>query len=325
MVLAPDPGSTPPLNLTDFGKEQPERYAFPVIGRFLGLATDEVWWLIPGADGVRSDVMWQFLPGSESTIDDDSYNSAFSSDNYRRPLVGSWVNGGVPDGQIVWWREQGGADRFRFMAQNANMDGFTGDTTNFNPCGVAGASEYTPLIGNFDHDSEWEIFWVSARSSTHVMWWDVEEIAQNGGCNDQTRGTFTFSTPTFFKPFVGRFNDDGTNDIFWYRGGHILDPEEVGEAEPEQVWYFADDTSHVVETFLLPAAVDGDFSPYVGDFDGDGCEDILWFAPHEAHSPLWRARCTTPPDVSEGFDAQPAQTHPPMAYPVGYSRTRARR
>jgi len=205
------------------------------------------------------------------------------------------------------------------------MDGFTGDTTNFNPCGVAGASEYTPLIGNFDHDSEWEIFWVSARSSTHVMWWDVEEIAQNGGCNDQTRGTFTFSTPTFFKPFVGRFNDDGTNDIFWYRGGHILDPEEVGEAEPEQVWYFADDTSHVVETFLLPAAVDGDFSPYVGDFDGDGCEDILWFAPHEAHSPLWRARCTTPPDVSEGFDAQPAQTHPPMAYPVGYSRTRARR
>ncbi len=325
LVFAPDPGATPPFANTDYGKEQSERYAFPIVGRFLGTATDEVWWLLPGADGGRSDGMWKFIPTSESTVDDSSYDGSFSADNYRRPLVGSWLSGSTPDGQIVWWREPGGSQRFRLMTQNINMDGFAGDTADFIPCGLSDGSEYTPLIGNFDIDSEWEIFWVSARGSTHVMWWNVEQIAKNGVCNAGTTSSFLFTTPTFFKPFVGRFNNDSTNDIFWYRGGHILSPEELEDAEPEQVWYFADDTSHDVEILPLSDAVEGDFSPYVGDFDGDGCEDILWFAPHTGHSPLSRARCTTPPALSEGFDAQDNQAHPQGFYPVGYTRTRARR
>jgi len=326
MVLVPDPSIMPPFAASTYGKEQPERYAYPILGRFLDVATEEVWWLLPGADGDRSDLMWKFITSTESTVDNNSYDSSFSSDNYLRPLVGSWVAGGTPDGQVVWWREGGasGAREFRFMGQNLGMDGFTGDATGFTPCGITQSSEYTPLTGNFDGDSEWEIFWVSARTSTHVMWWNVEEIAE-GSCGTADFSAFSFDTPTFFKPFIGRFNDDGTNDVFWYRGGHPLSPEDAEDAEPEQVWYFADNSSHDVEVLALAQDVNGDFSPYVGDFDGDGCEDVLWFAPHTEVSPLSRARCTAPPTPSEGFDDQPAQDHPQTSYPVGYARTRARR
>lgn len=90
MVLVPDPSIMPPFAASSYGKEQPERYAYPILGRFLDVATEEVWWLLPGADGDRSDLMWKFITFTESTVDNNSYDSSFSSDNYLRP---SWEVG----------------------------------------------------------------------------------------------------------------------------------------------------------------------------------------------------------------------------------------
>lgn len=34
----------------------------------------------------------------------------------------------------------------------------------------------------------------------------------------------------------------------------------------------------------------GTYRPVVGDFDGDGADDILWYAPDGADSPIWWGR-----------------------------------
>jgi hypothetical protein len=60
------------------------------------------------------------------------------------------------------------------------------------------------------------------------------------------------------------------------------------------------------------AAGHGDYSPFARDFNHDGCTDILWFAPHEGLSPVWRADC------NGNFIVEPGVLHPTGAYPVGY-------
>lgn len=88
-----------------------------------------------------------------------------------------------------------------------------------------------------------------------------------------------------------------------------------------------------------------DYSPLVGDYNGDGCDDILWFAPHTTYrvesldpdptageetatvvqgfSPLWRSVCNldgklTPSSFAGFLDDRP-QSVPIDSYPVGYN------
>lgn len=51
---------------------------------------------------------------------------------------------------------------------------------------------------------------------------------------------------------------------------------------------------------------------YADDFDGDGCTDILWYAPLSDTSELWR--CV--PDARD-FACEDAVATPRLAYPIG--------
>jgi len=42
------------------------------------------------------------------------------------------------------------------------------------------------------------------------------------------------------KPFVGDFNGDGANDLFWYNGGNLI-------GFTERVWYFRPNMSRTYE------------------------------------------------------------------------------
>ncbi|MEZ4448950.1 MAG: FG-GAP-like repeat-containing protein [Nannocystaceae bacterium] len=306
--------------------EMPERFAVPIVGNFRGPNIDEVWWLLPGADGVRHDVVWRFDLMSNLVHSGLEYDATFSADNYYRPLVSTWAANfpnasGVPDSQVLWWREQPTPGRFRLLAENLSMNGPSGDDSNLATCSLgavlAQSREYTPFVANFDADPESEILWISGFSSTHVMWWDVEQVLENT-CNAMTISSMSFPTPTFYKPFVGDFNGDGTNDLFWYRGGN-------GSNSPATLWFFRPDASRSYRTVTSAVIPSGDYSPYAGDFDGDGCEDVLWFAPHQVVSPLSRGRCAAVDEISEPFQPMRGQMHPSDAYPLGYSRTRGRR
>jgi len=77
-----------------------------------------------------------------------------------------------------------------------------------------------------------------------------------------------------FRPFVGDFDGDGIDDIYWHRSwGMTSEGASAFGTDPSYIWYFDDMGGHQAEAFVL----EGDWSPYVGDFDADGCHDIAWF------------------------------------------------
>jgi len=67
--------------------------------------------------------------------------------------------------------------------------------------------------------------------------------------------------------------------ILWYAPG----------TAPDSLWYNIDldDASTDVGRRVMPLAINGRYQPKVGDFDGDRCDDILWYAPGTASDAIW--------------------------------------
>lgn len=77
-----------------------------------------------------------------------------------------------------------------------------------------------------------------------------------------------------YEPFVGDFNDDGCDDVFWYAPGSGAD----------YVWYGPPGGSF--ETRAV--TVNGDYTPLVGDWDDDGGEDdIFWYGAGGGTESIW--------------------------------------
>jgi hypothetical protein len=108
---------------------------------------------------------------------------------------------------------------------------------------------------------------------------------------------------------VGDFDGDGIDDIFWQRSwGLTSNGPSAWSTGPSFVWYFDDTGGHEAKAFVL----DADYSPYVGDFDADGCHDIAWFDAVGDTLHVWRCL----PD-SRDFDCGAPAPTPPDSAPVG--------
>ena len=97
------------------------------------------------------------------------------------------------------------------------------------------------------------------------------------------------TTPAFEGNFrTAAFNVNGTFqampllcgdqlDIFWYAPG----------AAQDFIWTSVDISGPTMTYGNLSRTVNGSFSPLTGDFDGDGCEDIFWYAPGVSTDHVW--------------------------------------
>ncbi len=135
---------------------------------------------------------------------------------------------------------------------------------------------YTPVVGDFNADGRDDIFWYAPGPAAESLWGAGPSATFTPRTARQVNGSYV--------PLAGDFDGNGGDDIFWYGVG----------AAAEARWV----SSPSDPTWLRPAAVtatfDGEATPVVGDFDGNGRDDIYWDAPGSGADALWRGSGSGP-------------------------------
>jgi glycerophosphoryl diester phosphodiesterase len=144
----------------------------------------------------------------------------------------------------------------------------------------------TPVVGDFDGDSQSDVFMYGPGSLPDHVWL--------GRADRNFRGA-SASVGRNYVPLVGDFNGNGRADIFWYGPG----------ANPDVLWYGGLDG-----TFSgYAVSVGGTYEPLLGDFNGDGEGDIFWYGPGAANDVLWYGKAS---GGFSGYAISVAGTYQPL-------------
>lgn len=267
---------------SDFGGPE---FWVPIIGSFGNEIDDQVILYQPGPepDGL-------FDPESGTVLTVDYSDFAFPLPARFRGFGGGgndvlWYQ---PDAQSVEFWEWGQIPEFSFGRQGP----VPSESIEFEA-----QAEYVPLIGDFNGDDRSDLFWYAPGQATDWLWLSIS-----------TPSTVLFErlerqVVSAFRPLIGDFNGDGIDDIFWF-SARSESPDTLSV-----LWVFDSEGGHEPRAF----SINGDYSPVVSDFDGDGCSDILWHNPAhpERESPIWRC-------VGDGTFAcdTPVQA-PADSFPIG--------
>lgn len=148
------------------------------------------------------------------------------------------------------------------------------------PVSVGGT--YQPAAGDFDGTGQDDIWWYSPWGGKDAMWLGTRTAGSFGSRTVDQAGAMV--------PLPGDFNGDGRSDVFWYQPGadpKAADPDSTGpdfepNARNDELWISSPGTFGRRRMSMPWTAV-----PLVGDFNGDGVDDILWSRPGSASDKIW--------------------------------------
>lgn len=167
---------------------------------------------------------------------------------------------------VFFYKPGGGAANRDFVVWGADRADFGAAADEYPVSGT-----YVPVAGDFNGDGVDDIFWYGPGTAADSVWfW----FGRHGGGYDSK----AFTVNGVYQPLVGDFNGDGYSDIYWYGVGTVSDILWYGHAtvdEPATVFGFG------------PASNDGTYQAVVGDFDGNGADDIFWYGPGSAPDEVW--------------------------------------
>lgn len=179
----------------------------------------------------------------------------------------------------------------------------------YRPLSISGT--YQPLVGSFGGDAADDVFWYAPGSAADSLW-----LGKAGARGSSAFTRKAMSVTGTFKPVVGDFGGNDLDDIFWYGTGDAKDylwinkgdgtftskPFKMGgtftlhrmrDYRPDHkddllihclncqassyMWHFADDGSASYSSFTMGGI--GGKRPAIGDWNGDGIEDLFLHGP----------------------------------------------
>jgi exonuclease VII small subunit len=224
----------------------------PISGDFDANGYDDIFWYQPGPG---FDTVW-WSNGNRTWTD----GPPLPVNNVYTPVAGDFDGNGTTD--IIWYVPGPATDPVWWF--NLTSRSYQPDTLDI-------GREYIPVVGDFDMDGDDDILWYEASTGFANVWWaqgDKTFLHDNNWWVGQG-----------YIPVAGDFACNGRESIFWYRQGYGVDTVWWYFAEGGNVWIKQDD-EHV--------QVNGWYRPVAGDFDGDGCTDILWDMLGTTNDLVWK-------------------------------------
>lgn len=248
----------------------------PIVGNFRGAAgsPDDILWYAPGPAG---DALWV-----------GAGNRTFSSvplaiSGTYEPHVGDFDGDGWDD--IFWFAPGPGADSIWY----GGSGGFTSHAaTSVGPTRAA--------VGDFNDDGRSDIFLHGPGAATDAVWVGTTTKGAQVRRNLAISGTYTL--------VAGNFTSGDADDLVLYQPGGAPD---VLWAGGPGVGFGSVRGGFGQET----VSINGTYQPHVGDLDGDGWDEIIWYAPGPAADAVWFGRASGGP-TSRGFSVS-GTYHPLVA------------
>ena len=243
----------------------------PIAGDFGPTAGSEILFTVPGAGD--SDI------GLSSDLSPlDTFGDLEGPDGFFDYATGNFVASAAGD-ELLWFSE---ADASWLLNRRNGSQLWTEVGLDASACDIPEGRWLNPIVGNFDDDAEEEILWHIVDEGGGVLWASVAPCSST-----------EVELPAFAKLHPGDFDGDG-------------DTEVLTESEDGSVSLFDGGSATSVA-----ASAPRDSLALVGDFNGDGCSDVLWHQGTTGSGELWRSLCN-------GVFEEETITTPEGLEPIGY-------